>query len=414
MSLCYRLVSTIVLCGLLNTAAAYQLLGSKWSAEQMKFDYDLILNGNSRSPSGLSWNQRFADAANEWNRLIDFTMETDDSDPSHPCAGVGSFPDDGFRNGAAFHHELCFQGQNSHVEDFGDRVLAVTITYTFTSKPNEIIEADMFFNTAEGWDLYDGALKNPFDFTRVAMHELGHVLGLDHEEVEKALMQPIVGDIYTLQPDDIAGAVALYGASNDQLTPIVMAIEEPFNGAVQSGISTFRGWVVSLYELTSLKLYLNDNYKGELDHNGPRSDICNVYPDYPDCDKSGFAFAFAFGLLSKDSPSVYRLVATDKLDNTLTKTVSFNVARFDDPFVADPTKVSVAGASVSINDLEEIVIDDMLHNGKRYKAYLKWKPQSQSFEFTNIKTNGFGGNSSPDMSAGGEREPVHLLSYPGS
>ena len=378
-SLSRLLLVSIALCGLTGTASAYELMGLKWSGNSMKFDYDFELKGKSRSPSGYSWNLAFEDAAEGWNKKTNFTINTDDNNPSHPCAGVFPYPEDGLRNGAGFHHELCFQGQDGRVEDFGDRVLAVTITYSYTSKPDEVIETDMFFNDAEDWDVYDGALRTLFDFKRVAKHEMGHVLGLDHEDSVTALMQSLVSDLYTLQTDDIAGAAALYGPLNNQ-KPIVMAIEEPFNDSVQSGISTFRGWVVSVNELSSLRLYLNGVYKGDLDHGGPRNDVCNSYGDYPGCAESGFAFAFAYGNLPEGN-STYRLVARDVRGNTLEKSVTFRVTRFDDAYVADPGKVTLANATVGIDKgREEIVIDNLKHNGKNYKIYLKWKTQSQGFE----------------------------------
>jgi hypothetical protein len=50
---------------------------------------------------------------------------------------------------------------------------------------------------------------------RVALHELGHMLGLDHPDEKgqrvTALMNSILGDMDALTEDDIAGAQSLYG-----------------------------------------------------------------------------------------------------------------------------------------------------------------------------------------------------------
>lgn len=71
-----------------------------------------------------------------------------------------------------------------------------------------------------GHDRYEMAL--------IMAHEFGHVLGLDHETQTCATMNPTVGDDHTtlcpqppdgqwtcrlLQPDDVRGAVTLYGGT---------------------------------------------------------------------------------------------------------------------------------------------------------------------------------------------------------
>jgi hypothetical protein len=67
-----------------------------------------------------------------------------------------------------------------------------------------------------------------FEMALIVAHEFGHVLGLDHEYNVCATMNPSVGDDHTtlcpapapgmwtcrlLQPDDVRGAVALYGGT---------------------------------------------------------------------------------------------------------------------------------------------------------------------------------------------------------
>ncbi|MBA2242398.1 MAG: matrixin family metalloprotease, partial [Chthoniobacterales bacterium] len=99
---------------------------------------------------------------------------------------------------------------------YGDAFGARTLAITLTSSHNSIItETDVIFNSAERWNSYRGPLQgNLRDFHRVALHEFGHVLGLNHPDEREqrvvALMNSTIGDGYSLQQDDIAGARSLY------------------------------------------------------------------------------------------------------------------------------------------------------------------------------------------------------------
>lgn len=62
----------------------------------------------------------------------------------------------------------------------------------------------------------DGAVANAFDIQTVAIHEIGHILGLQHSDVRGAIMWPYVGTNFTqrqLHADDIAGVTKLYPAA---------------------------------------------------------------------------------------------------------------------------------------------------------------------------------------------------------
>ncbi len=98
-------------------------------------------------------------------------------------------------------------------DEFGGSTLAVTVSFT---DGNERVESDIIFNTAWTWDSYRGNLQAPEDIRRVAIHELGHVLGLTHPDQAgqsvTAIMNSTVSSIDALQSDDIAGGRLLYGA----------------------------------------------------------------------------------------------------------------------------------------------------------------------------------------------------------
>jgi Matrixin len=99
-------------------------------------------------------------------------------------------------------------------DNFGSGTLAVTM---LGYRNGNFEETDTIFNTAISWDSYRGALTPPvFDFHRVAIHEFGHTVGLDHPDQAQpkqsvvAIMNSIVSNLDALAQDDINGATAIY------------------------------------------------------------------------------------------------------------------------------------------------------------------------------------------------------------
>ena len=86
-----------------------------------------------------------------------------------------------------------------------------------------IVRATIMLDAALCWDAYDGPLQWTLchgqlapllDVRRVVLHELGHVLGLEHPDeggqMVTAIMNHTMSDVDTLQADDEAGVRALY------------------------------------------------------------------------------------------------------------------------------------------------------------------------------------------------------------
>jgi hypothetical protein len=163
-----------------------------------------------------SWNQIAQNALAVWNssgvlKITTFNSGTIDN------SGPG---------GVVFGNSInnVSWGDNVYGEAWsaaGGDAVAITL-YAYVG--NQRTEADIIFNDSAGiaWDSYRGALKAGAtgavinDFRRIAIHEFGHVLGLDHPDQAypfqnvTAVMNSQESSTDSITADDIAGAAALY------------------------------------------------------------------------------------------------------------------------------------------------------------------------------------------------------------
>ncbi|MEQ9640472.1 MAG: matrixin family metalloprotease [Alphaproteobacteria bacterium] len=84
--------------------------------------------------------------------------------------------------------------------------------------PTEPIHSDIQFLSSVNFvtvaGVSNGGAGQAIPFISVALHEIGHSLGLGHETVQTAIMNPVVDvNVTSLQQDDINGMVARYGAA---------------------------------------------------------------------------------------------------------------------------------------------------------------------------------------------------------
>jgi len=177
------------------TSYAFVLNTSSWPTDEATFFVQWDAGG--------VFDTAFIEAINEWNGNSAFGFNIDTSRFVDPCLSVAISDRE---NGYRFSADDCGRG-------FGASTLAVAWTW---SAGSTTIDTDIVFNSNFTWGVHDSTTNVPYDFRRIAVHELGHALGLGHETVNPAIMQPSYSlNIMVPQVDDVNGEVALYGPLPD-------------------------------------------------------------------------------------------------------------------------------------------------------------------------------------------------------
>jgi Matrixin len=223
----------LVLAGLgtmVDNADAYFLEGQQWSLGttvsiamnlsatsaklQVKPDFPL-------EDGSTSWEGVFDAAASLWNQKV----------AAFAFAPYVSNNSNGGSLGNGVNE--VFFGTTIAGSNLDQNTLGVTI-YDYDPSSKLIVEADIAFNSTMPWNSYRGPLQSSaLDLRRVATHELGHVVGLDHPdsngETVEAIMNSVVSDQDTVSPDDVAGAQSLYGANPNLPTVRYAGVSGDFN-----------------------------------------------------------------------------------------------------------------------------------------------------------------------------------------
>lgn len=185
----------VVLFGFSINARSFVLSGFSWTnaSAEVYINFD-ITNPAAYAPinsvSGLTnadYQQAYIDAMQDWSSATNFQWYANESGAeTQPCEGVVS--------GVSFSDTLCNEVA------FGSSTLAVQTTFQSGSTANRTFT---LFNNTKLWNIFSGSGAGN-DFKRVAVHELGHGMGLAHAGAN-AIMYEFVSSLELPQTDDING-----------------------------------------------------------------------------------------------------------------------------------------------------------------------------------------------------------------
>jgi len=88
-----------------------------------------------------------------------------------------------------------------------------TVSHNTVESISYISSNGIHFDDAETWSIDGSPETGEFDLFTIALHEIGHSLGLGHTDDINALMYPYYSGVNTLNTDDINGIQYLYGVS---------------------------------------------------------------------------------------------------------------------------------------------------------------------------------------------------------
>lgn len=180
-------------------SSSYWYFGPRWQSNPvMSLQLGAISSGASLTDGSTTWGQPAEAAMSIWNQYLDRVQFRVIRDSTSGVA-LGNSVNNVFWSNT-----------------FYGRAFDTAIGYAqYTTSGGTIVEGDVGLNNTVSWNSYRGTIRSGInDVRRVMLHELGHVIGLDHPDEHGqavvAVMNSRTSNTDTVTADDLSGVQYLY------------------------------------------------------------------------------------------------------------------------------------------------------------------------------------------------------------